>query len=441
MIEGYPLLTCIVVSILLIVILTVRYKVHPFFSLIISSIVLGIIVRMPFSVLLDSIEGGFGNMMKVIGLIVIFGSVIGVFLESSGGAMKIATSILDLVGKKRTLTAIGLIGATVSIPVFCDSGFILLSSLSKKLSQLSKTKGATLSLGLATGLYTTHTLVPPTPGPIAAAGNIGATDYLGTIILMGLFISIPVLIVALFFSKKLGNKIDLDLEEIEDNENEKLPSLWSSLIPLLLPIGLIALGTVLRFLGINNTWINFISDPVISILLGALLAILLLSPLDKKEIGTWVSKAIKVAGPILIITGAGGAFGGVLKATPIADLVSQWLTTDTSGIWVLISVFGIAALLKTAQGSSTNAMIIASSLLAPILPLIGWDEPIYLALAVMAIGGGAMTVSHYNDSYFWVVSQFSGMNAKDTNRSFTLLTGIQGVTVLTCTIALYYLFK
>ncbi len=440
MITGPSLLLLILTSIVLIILLTAKFKLHPFLALIIACFFLGITVRIPLPELIKSMEKGFGGIMSYIGMIVIFGSVIGVFLEKSGGAMKIAQHIIKLTGEKRTIPAISLIGAVVSVPVFCDSGFILLSGLANKLSKLSQTSKASLNLALATGLYTTHTLVPPTPGPIAAAGNIGASAYLGTIILLGLCFSIPVLFITQLLSKKLGKHIVTKEvhNEIEEEDLTIMPSLKNALIPLLLPILLIALGTIFRFTGIDTPWLNFLSAPVVAIFIGAIVAMLLLRPKTENKYSDWFIEAIKVSGPILIITAAGGAFGGVLKATPLSEYVSLWMTSgDSNDVLILILIFIIAAVLKSAQGSSTSAMVITSSLLAPLIPVLGWDSAIQFALAVLVIGGGAMTVSHFNDSYFWVVSQFSGMSAKDTNRSFTLITGIQGVLVLTFSILIW----
>ena len=229
-------------------------------------------------------------------------------------------------------------------------------------------------------------------------------------------------------------------EDSQDEEDRVLPSFGKSIFPVLLPIILIAFGTILNFAGIENEILDFISNPLVAIFLGAIVAILLLKPKGNQS-SKWFIEAIKVSGPILIITGAGGAFGGVLKATPLKDFIAEWMSTGNSGdIIILASIFLIAAVLKTAQGSSTSAMVITSSLLASIIPTLGWEQPLQFALAVMAIGGGAMTVSHFNDSYFWVVSQFSGMSAKDTNRSFSIITGIQGLTVLTLCIITWLLF-
>ncbi|MBP2833400.1 GntP family permease [Aquimarina sp. U1-2] len=445
MITGPLLLLLILASILLIILCTAKFKLHPFLALIVASLFLGITVNIPLRDIIASMQKGFGGIMSYIGMIVVFGSVIGVFLEKSGGALKIAQSIIKFTGEKRTIPAISLIGAVVSVPVFCDSGFILLSGLVDKLSKLSNTTKASLSLSLATGLYTTHTLIPPTPGPIAAAGNIGASNYLGTMILLGLLISVPTLLITQLLSKRLGKNINTST--IQNWHNTKrtapdtMPTLTKALIPLLFPILLIAFGTISRLVNIQNEWINFMSDPVIAIFLGAISAMLFLPPKKTEELNTWFTEAVKVSGPILIITAAGGAFGGVLKATPLSSYVGEWMTAGASGdILVLLLIFSIAAVLKSAQGSSTSSMVITSSLLAPLLPILEWDSAMQFALAVLVIGGGAMTVSHFNDSYFWVVSQFSGMSAKQTSRSFTIITAVQGISVLLFSILIWILF-
>ncbi len=441
MLSGMPLLLLIFGAIIFIVVASSIWKMHPFVALILATFGVGLISGMPLSDVIKHTSSGFGSLMAYIGLIVIIGSIIGVILEKSGAAMRIAEIILRLVGENRPALALSLIGATVSIPVFCDSGFIILSGLNGAIAKRTNVSKATLALALASGLYTTHTLIPPTPGPIAAAGNIGAADYLGIIMLTGFIVSIPTLLVAWWFARRKG--LNIPTEELSETEfsEQKLPSAFRSLLPILLPILLIATGTFAQFQKLEGSiadWIRFLGNPLIALFIGMLCAFLLLPTYEKKYLTDWIGAGIKLAGPILIITGAGGAFGGVLKATPIKEMVASWVEGgDFSGTVFLIIAFLIAALLKTAQGSSTNALVITSSLLAPLVLPLGFDSPFELALVVMALGGGAMTISHANDSYFWVVSQFSGIQMKDAYRSFSLMTALQGICVLTITILLY----
>ncbi|WP_422106283.1 GntP family permease [Winogradskyella sp.] len=437
MVTGVPLLLLILLAIVLIVVLTAKLKWHPFLALVLVSVFLGKAVGMEPLAIIEALKNGFGGLLGAIGLIIIFGSIIGTYLERSGGALRIAQWIVSLVGKNKTLPAVSVIGAVISIPVFCDSGFILLSGLTDKLSKLSNASKASLSLALATGLYTTHTLVPPTPGPIAAASILEASSALGVIIVLGIGITIPVLFITQLLAKRMGNKLITEDIKPQEESIQNLPSLSRALLPLFYPILLIALGTGLDFTGYASPWLTYLTNPTIAIFQGALLAMVLLKPKATNMNVDWVKEAIQVAGPILVITAAGGAFGGILKATPLADEVASWMQTGSeSSILVLVLCFVIALVLKTAQGSSTSAMVITASLLAPLLPVLGWQDPIDFALAVMAIGGGAMMVSHYNDSYFWVVSQFSGLSAKATSKSFSLLTVVQGLTVLILTLIL-----
>ncbi|MEM1214436.1 MAG: GntP family permease [Bacteroidota bacterium] len=441
--SGYWLLLLIALSIGSIIWTVSMWKWHPFISLLAASLLVGLGSGLPLTEVLAAVNSGFGQLLAYIGLVVVLGSIIGVILERSGAAQKIAELILGLLGQGRPVLAMTLIGATVSIPVFCDSGFIILSGLNDALARRTAFRKGQLALALATGLYTTHTLIPPTPGPIAAAGNLGAADYLGWIILLGLVVAVPVLIVAWQLSRWRGHELDLPLKEEVTVQPEQLPSALAALLPVLLPILLIALGTITKFSGYAGTVSEVLitlGNPVVALLLGLVAALFLLPEWDQEHLQGWPAVGIQLAGPILIITGAGGAFGAVLKATSLQAFLTDWLSGQAvAGSGVLIVGFALAALLKTAQGSSTNALVITSGLLAPIVGTLGMNSPTELALLVLSLGGGAMCVSHSNDSYFWVVSQFSGIRLEDAYRSFTLITLVQGLTVLLLTLLLYAL--
>lgn len=383
-------------------------------------------------------QSGFGLMLQQIGFLVAIGSCLGIVMEKTGAMATLGNSIVKSFGPKRTVLAMSLIGVVVGIPVFCDSGFIILSRLVPSIASASGTS-AQLSLALSSGLYATHTLVPPTPGPLAAAANLGISSHLGLVILIGLLSAIPVATVAYFLAKKLGVNIPVTLADIQSMD-QKNHTLLLCLLPLLLPILLIACGSLPTFfnsLQSQATLFQIIGNPVLALLIGLLFAFFLIKGKQKQEWPGWIAEALKDAGLILLITGAGGAFGSVIKSSGVDLILKEYLSdSQSAGVAFLLVGFSLAAVLKTAQGSSTSAIIITSSLLAPLAPSAGFDSPVALATLMVAIGGGAMTVSHANDSYFWVVSQFSGIHERIAYRSYTVITLAQGLTALITSILL-----
>lgn len=443
------LFAMIVLSVVLIVVLTAVFKVHPFLSLLAGAFFVGITSGMPLLTVVDNVNEGFGGLMKGIGLVIVAGTIIGVILEKSGAAYRMAEVVLRLIGEKRPQLAMSIIGYIVSIPVFCDSGFIILSSLKKALAKRAKVAIASMSVALATGLYATHTLVPPTPGPIAAAGNIKAEDYLGTIILIGLIVAIPAVIVGYLWAVRVGTKISVP-EDVEDNGLDydeivksfgEMPSTFKAFLPIVLPIVLIGAGSVAKLTmeegGFNN-FLQFLGAPSVALFLGVLAAFLLLPKWNEETLTKWIGEGLKEAAPILLITGAGGAFGKVISNSGVADLIAEMnFDALAGGAFFLLVPFFIAAALKTAQGSSTASLVITSTLVAPLLPAMGIEGAIPLALVVMAVGAGAMTVSHVNDSFFWVVTEFSGMKVTDAYKAQTMATLLQGVTTIVVTMVLW----
>jgi len=471
----------LVLSIALIVLATSKWNLHPFMALIGAAFFVAFAVAIPqsagwlivegkdplsFLAIESIIRSGFGGILAYIGIVIVLGTIIGIILEKSGAAIKMADFILRVVGPKRPALAMSIIGWIVSIPVFCDSGYVILSSLRKSVTKKSGVSAVTMSVALATGLYASHTLVPPTPGPIAAAGNLGIQDSLGLVILVGAFVSMFAMIAGFIWAKYIGPKVEL--QEDRDNKAEfgqelgqgidlgekeivekygKLPSTFMSFAPILIPIVLISLGTIVKFFwdvtpegGLGEffwTFFMFLGKPVNALLVGFLIALGLLPALNKETLTGWVGEGIKQAGPIILITGAGGAFGAIIKATPMAELIGSGLAGLGLGLLV---PFIIAAALKTAQGSSTTALVVTSTLMAPLLPELGIDTTMGIVLVVMAIGAGAMTVSHANDSYFWVVAQFTGMETEQAYKTQTVATLIQGIVTLVVVLVLGFIF-
>lgn len=437
----------ILLGVVMIVVATAVFKVHPFLALLFSAFFVGIASGMPLLTVVENVNTGFGGLMTSIGLVIVAGTIIGVILEKSGAAFRMAEVVLRLIGEKRPQLAMSIIGYIVSIPVFCDSGYIILSSLKKALAKRAKVTVASMAIALATGLFATHTLVPPTPGPIAAAGNIGAAGFLGTIILIGLLVAIPATVVGYLWAIKVGSKIEVEADEEALDYDDiiksfgKMPSTFKAFLPIGLPVLLIAGGSIASLVGGESGVVNFmkfLGSPTVALLFGVLAAFLLLPEMSEKTLTGWVGEGLKEAAPILLITGAGGAFGNVIKNTGVADILQEMeLSVFAGGAFFLLIPFLIAAALKTAQGSSTAALVITSSLIAPLLVEVGIEGAVPLALVVMAIGAGAMTVSHVNDSFFWVVTQYSGMKVTDAYKAMTMATLLMGVTTITVTMLIW----
>jgi len=420
-------------SIILIIILTARLNVHPFLSLFVVAVLYGFLVGMSPEEVIASVNEGFGVTIGKIGLLIVFGVVMGAFLENSGAAYSMAEKILKITGSKRVPEAMGIIGYFVSIPVFGDSGFLLLSPLNKSLTKKAGISLACTAVALGLGLTATHTMVPPTPGPIAAAGILGAD--LGLVILIGIPVSAIALVFGLIFAKKYAAKtfIDPNPEVSEEQISLRLknaPGFFKSSFPVIVPILLIIIQSFARnFSESMNEYVLkvllFLGEPVIALFIGTLLSFTLPKKFNLELLSTkgWVGQALKDAATIILITGAGGIFGKVLQNSGLADVIG----TSLSGVQLSIFFpFFLAAALKTAQGSSTVALITTASIMVSLMEPLGFHTELQKAMVVTAIGCGSAVVSHANDSFFWVLTQMSGMEVKTGYRLFSTGTFILG---------------
>ena len=428
------LIILLILAIAFIVVSTTKFKLHPFLALIIAAIFYGLFSGIPLNQIIASVNNGFGNTISSIGIVIVIGCIIGTFLEESGGAYVMARSVLKLVGEKRVPLAMLLLGYFISIPVYADSGFVILTPLNRALSKKAGITLAASACALGLGLTITHCLVPPTPGPIAAAGIMGAD--LGLVILMGITASILPLLIVWVFVTKWATKIYIDPAPEEDDQKivEKVkdaPSAGKSFLPVVIPLLLIVLKSVSSFpsapfgSGVFANILGFIGEPVTALLIGMVLAFTLPKKFDKEMLSTtgWVGKALSSAAIIIMITAAGGSFGMILRDSGIADVLGDALSKYNLGIWL---PFIIAAALKTAQGSSTVSIITTASIIAPLMTVMGFVSPLEKAVLVTALCSGAMIVSHVNDSFFWVVTQMSGMNVKTGYKLHTLGTLLCG---------------
>jgi gluconate:H+ symporter, GntP family len=442
------LIILLLACILFIVISTTKFKLHPFIALLLAAIGFGLFSGMPLPEIVQSVNGGFGNTIGYIGIVIVAGCIIGTFLEESGGAYIMAKIIMKMAGEKRVPLAMVILGYFVSIPVYADSGFVILSPLNKALSKRAKISLAGPAIALSLGLTITHCLVPPTPGPIAAAGILEAD--LGLVIMVGFVVSLFAVLAAWIFATKFASRIYIDPNPDESEEEivekiKKAPSALNSFIPIIVPLLLIVLKSVSDFpthpfgTGFVKTLFGFIGEPVIALIIGVFFAFRLPQKFDRNMLSTtgWVGKALLSAAVIILITGAGGSFGMVLRNSEIASILSSSLSEINLSIWL---PFIIAAALKSAQGSSTVAVITTASIMAPLMTILGFESPLERALVISAIGSGSMVVSQVNDSFFWVVTQMSNMNVKTGYKLHTLGTLVCGFTAMTVVWIIYTVF-
>jgi len=429
-----------VLTVAFIVASTIWMRLHPFLALLLAALGFGLLAGMPAVEVVHTLNAGFGGTIGSIGVVILCGSIIGTFLERTGGALKLAERALAICGERNVPGAMAVVGWLVSLPVFCDSGFVILSSLNRAMARRAGISLAGGAIALSLGLYATHTMVPPTPGPVAAAGILDAD--LGRVIAWGLLISAIALLAGWLFAIKVAAKVEIDPgpSQAEPEPNletpDTAPSAGRSLLPIALPIGLIVMRSLAEMpgnpLGEGSVagLFSFLGQPVIALLIGVLLAMTLPARVewDRFGAGGWIGEAVMSAGSIIVITGAGGAFGKILQAADIAAVIGDQLAGARLGLWL---PFLIAAGIKTAQGSSTVAIVTTAGILAPLLGSLGLESETARALVVVAIGAGSMVISHANDSYFWVVTQFSDMDVRTGFRLQSLGTLVQGTVAAT----------
>lgn len=432
------LIVLLILAVAFIVVSTTKFKLHPFLALIFAAIGFGLLSGMPFAEIVSSVNSGFGDIVGHIGLVIVIGCIIGTFLEESGGAYVMAQGIVRLAGKKRVPLAMLIVGCFISIPVYADSGFVILSPLNKAITKKSGISLACTAIALSLGLTITHCLVPPTPGPVAATAILGAD--LGLVILIGLIVSVFVAAESYFFVTRYASRTYIDPDPdgeitVEEDDAKDRPSALRSFLPVVVPLVLIVFKSISDFPGapfgegVAASVLRFIGEPVVALIIGMILSFSLPKKFDRELLSTtgWVGKSLTSAAVIIMITAAGGSFGMILRNSGIADILGESLAGANVGIWL---PFIIAAALKSAQGSSTVAIVTTASLIAPMMEALGFVTPVGRALAVMSLCSGAMVMSHVNDSFFWVVTQLSGMNVKTGCKLHGLGTLLGGLTAM-----------
>ena len=431
-ISFFQLLVCLVAGVFIIVLLTARYRVHAFFALLIASLVVGLGAQLSVPDILNAMKDGFGNIMKSLGFIIVLGTALGVLLEHTGSTRVMAAYILRKVGERHATLAVCITGFVVGLPIFCDSGYIVLSGLNRSLARRTGISMAAMAVSLAAGLYAVHCLIPPHPGATAAASTL-RVDF-GELILFGIVVAIPATVTGYCWANFAGRKIPATVaeEKILTEETSQPPSVIKAFLPVIVPIVLIAARSFFTVQSpvAGGWWFSALlslGDPVIALSIGVLLAFNCHRAWNKETVGRLLQEAAEKAGGILVIIGAGGAFGAVLAATDIGPRFSQTLALDSLGI---LFPFLIASVLKTAQGSSTVAIITAASIVLPLVPALGLMTERGQLFAVLAMGAGSMMISHVNDAYFWVITKFSGLEMRTMLKVYSVASVLMGLVSL-----------
>lgn len=440
--QGVALIIAFIVCIALMIVAISKWKIHPFLSIMGVSLLLAFLAGIPLKDIPGTIGSGFSGTFTSIGIVIILGAMIGSILEKTGAALKLSDIVVKIVGKKNPELAMLLMGWIVSIPVFCDSGFVILNPIRKALVKRTLTSSVAMTVALSAGLYISHVFIPPTPGPIAAANTLGVGNHLLLVIGMGVLVSIIPLIAGYLFAKYIGKKVrandEADSGTITQSYEElvasygKLPGGFMSFAPIIVPILLMAVSSIVtmaKMEGFFASILVFLGTPIIALAVGMLFGVILLATQNKLgDFYELTNETLKVVGPILFVTAAGGVLGKVIATSGLVDFITANATVfETIGIFF---PFILAAILKTAQGSSTVALTTTAGILAPLMGVLGMTTPAAAALTVMAIGAGAMTVSHANDSYFWVVTNFGEMKVEDGYKTQTTMTLVIGLAAM-----------
>ncbi|MTI47342.1 GntP family permease [Sporosalibacterium faouarense] len=437
-VSGGQMILGLVIGIALLILLIMKTKIHAFPALIIAAATTGLIGGMPADSVVGSISSGFGGTLGSIGIIIGFGVMMGEIFEISGAAETMARTFIKTLGKKREELALALTGFVVSIPIFCDSGFVVLSPLVKAISKKTKKSVVSLGIALALGLVITHSLVPPTPGPVGVAGIFNVS--VGSFLLWGIIMAIPMTLAGMAYGKWIGKRIyQIPTEDGEgwirteyqepvfnfrsENDRIDLPSPLRAFAPILVPVVLILLNTIISTVGYEGAIVNvitFLGTPIIAVGIGLLVAIFgLTNKYSRQDTLEKMEQGIKSAGIIILVTGGGGALGMVLRDSGAGNYIAE-LIAKTSMPAILLP-FIIASLVRLIQGSGTVAMITAASITAPIIATLNVD-PVFAAIGASM---GSLIFSYFNDSYFWVVNRMLGIkDAKDQIRVWSVTTTI-----------------
>ncbi len=436
----------LILSVLVLVLCTVKFKIHPFFALIATTVTFAVVAGMNMDEMLSAFTSGIGGTVADIGLVIALGTVTGALLEKSGAAETMAKTILKITGEKHAALGLAITGYFVSIPVFCDSAFVLLSPIAKRLSKDTRISMTTMAIATCMGLHATHMFVPPTPGPLAVAGILGAD--LGQVILFGALVSIPVALVGYIGAVIAGKKhyyLPAGMEEVVVEEDRKQPNAVMSFSPILVPIVLMLLktiGSMCAWGGFLMSAVSLLGNPPVALLIGLIIAAIGYHQIFPEDDKAWgfdgvLAEALRTAGQIVLIVGAGGAFSGVLKASPLQSIITEAFSGLAIGI---LAPFIIGFIFRTCVGSATIAMVTAATMITPLLDVLGFASPMGRIIAMLACAAGGLMVFHGNDDFFWVTATTAEMDTSVAYKTIPVISILQSLTALAVVFILSLIF-
>ncbi|WP_030806916.1 GntP family permease [Streptomyces sp. NRRL F-2799] len=457
LLDGTPgLLTVAAIGIALLLFLIIKVRLQPFVALLTVSITVGLLAGLSVTELfgtvqrsdaVSTIESGMGGILGHVAIIIGLGTMLGAILEVSGGAEVLASRLLRLFGEKRAPLAMGLTGLVFGIPVFFDVGIFVLAPLVYAAAKRGGKSILLYCLPLLAGLSMTHAFLPPHPGPVAAAGLLHV--QLGWVVLMGVVCGIPAVLAAWAFSAWIGRRIFVPVPQdmVEAAEEARQAVLAeqraSGVEPAEKPV---PLGTVLAIIGTPlililaatfssvaldpstvRSVVEFFGHPFVALTIALVLAYYLLGirrGWSRKSLENVSTASLKPVGNILLVVGAGGVFGAVLKASGVAQALSD--TFNGVGLPVIVLAYLISLVLRVAQGSATVAIVTTAGIVAPLLTE-GHHSQAFTALVIMAISAGSIFASHVNDGGFWMVAKYFGITERDTLKTWTVLESVLSV--------------
>lgn len=412
--------------------LIIVVKVQAIIAILISAVAIGIMAGMPFSAIVDSVGTGMGNTLKGIALLVGLGSMFGAILEISGGAQRIAATLVDKFGENRAAWALGITGLVIAMPVFFDAGLIILIPLAFSLAKKTKKSSLCYAIPLLAGLAVGHAFIPPTPGPILVANMLGVD--LGYVIIVGLIAGAVAMILAgPLFGRFIGNKfyvpVPKNIEEMPDCDESKLPKFGTVVGIILIPLVLIILSTVSKLIpsmaGIVPL-LSFLGEPFVALTIATVAAMIILgirNGYSREELEKVMTKSLEPTGMILLVTACGGVLRYVLQDSGLGEVIGS--AVANSAFPLVIVAFIVSALVRISVGSATVAMTMGAGIIAS-MPEIASLSPLYLACVTAAVAGGATVMSHFNDSGFWLVKSLLQIDEKTTLRTWTVMETIVG---------------